>query len=333
MLTLFICFLTFTSIYGQEVNRNDTASRNILIFNDTIYTKWDSVTIGDTIKMPYSFFSTLRFMIDTLAIDTNKIPYLSAKGIRFSDSLEEVLKNNLTSLLERDEVRNAYVPAFFTSQKQTNFEDQTREKSPFDWVFVALFLYLSTLAFLRLQIPELYSIILHIKKKNLFPRTENLSKVLLYLSLIFASWIGFSLALTEGLHFWGFHFPFEPLLFSSILVFIYFSSKFLLKKISGWMFQMNNVVSEHLSIAINTNFTWVLIAFLVVIINHYVENNYLIWIICVIFCIIFLQKLFLEWIIFSNKLRFFEILLYLCTIEVFPLLLFAKYIMGSFYKI
>jgi len=329
-----IYFLTFASIYGQEINENDTNPTNALIFNDTTNIIFGTRIVGDTTKMLYFSIPILQFSIDSTTNDAIRVPYLSAKGISFTDSLEKALKNSLSILLEKNEAAKIYIPTFFTSKQQEFCENPTHEKPPFDWFFTALFLFLSMLAFLRLQIPNLSLTVLYKKRqRNSFQRTENLPKTLLFFLQIFASWIGFSLALTEILSFGEFHFPFDPLLFSSIIVFVYFFSKILLKKIFGWVFQLGNIVSDHQSVVVNTNFTWVLIAFFLVIINHYAANNYLIWIICFIFCINFLQKLVGGWIIFSKKLRFFEILLYLCTIEVLPLLLFARYVISYFYKV
>jgi hypothetical protein len=331
LLTPAIYFLTFTSIYGQEANRNDTASSNALIINDTAHAKLDSAIRGDTMKMPYLFVPISRFLIDTTAIDTTRIPYLSAKGIPFSDSLKEALKNSLSTLFEKNETAKTSIPTFFTSKQPKYSENLPREKQPFDWFFAALLLFLSILAVLRLLIPNLFSVVLHKKsQKDLFQRTDNLSKNWLRFLLTAASWIGFSLALREALSLGKFLFPFEPFLFSSVIVLVYFLSKYLLKKILGWIFQIEGIISEHLSIAAKTNFAWSLIAFFLVIINHYAANDYLIWVICLVFCINFLQKSVWEWIIFSQKLRFFEILLYLCTIEILPLLLFTKYVMNYF---
>jgi len=327
-ITLAICFLTAAAIYGQEANRNDTAFHNALIFSDTAHTRLDTAFRSDTTIRAYFPF---RFSIDTMAIDTTRVPYLSAKGIRFSDSLRDALKNSLSTLFEKNESPQTHIPPFFTSKQPKFWENLAREKPTFDWFFAALILFLSTLAFLRLQIPTLFPALWNKKKqRNLYQRTENLSKILLFLLQVFASWVVFSLALTEILSYWKFLFPFEPLFFSSVIVFIYIFAKFFLKKISSWLFQMGDIASEHLSIVVNANFSWGLAAFFLVVINHYAANDYLIWIICAVFCINFLQKLVLEWMIFSKKLRFFEILLYLCTIEILPLLLLARYVVNYF---
>jgi hypothetical protein len=327
---LIICCLTPNLIYGQEVSRNDTLPNNALISNDTLPAKADSIVIPDTVKTPYFPLSFWRHRLDTAAIDTTQIPYLSAAGISFTDSLKEALKNNLSKLFESGKTAESHIPTFFTKHLKS-YKELDKTKLSFDWFFAVFFSFLAILAVIRLCVPNLFSAVLYRKtQRDLLSKTEKLPKNFLFFLLIASSWMGFSLALAEVLAFWDFAFPFEPLLFSAAVVFAYFFSKYLLKKIAGWLFQMDDAVAEHLSIAVNTNFVWVLAAFLLVLLNHYAANSYIIWVICLIFGVNFLQRLVLEWIIFSKKQRKMEILLYLCTIEVLPLLLFGRYVMNYF---
>ena len=213
-----------------------------------------------------------------------------------------------------------------------------RTPLPFDWFFVAVFFYFAVLAFIRLQIPTINVLFLQAwqlkKQKSAFPKENNLPKGVFYL-LIICSWLGFSLVLAEVLSFFGFAFPFTPLLFTFTAIFLYFSLKYLLKQISNGLLCIPDAFSEQMSLSVKNDFAWTLLALPLVTINHYIApncfiNKYLIGIIGFIFCINFLQKFILSWILFFRKLKLLEILLYLCTIEILPLLLLARTAMNYF---
>lgn len=207
-----------------------------------------------------------------------------------------------------------------------------RTPLPFDWFFVAVFSYFVILALIRLLAPTMVFPIWQKKKqRNLFFKDANLPNYLLLL-LILCSWTGFSLALAEVLSFFGFVLPFQPLLFAFAMVFLYFFLKHLLRKISSGLLRIHEVISKQISLTINSDFVWTLITFPLIVLNHYIENDYLIWIICFIFCVNFLQKFILSWMLFFRKLKTLEILLYFCTIDILPLLLLARYTLNYFYE-
>jgi len=316
-ITLFFIFifLIINAIYGQEESEANLMPVSV-----------------DTVKLVRS--SIWITTIDTIVYDTNSVPYLSAEGIRFTDSLTAVLKNNFSSLLGKDRVQRRCNIPFFTSQPQPPFEKSLRKRENFDWFFILIFLFLTMLAVIRLSIPNFFRIFLSKKRKrDLYEDTDNVLKTLVQFILLTSSWTGFSLALSEVLSFLKFTFPYDILPVSFALPLIYFSMKYLAKRISGWIFRINKLITEHLARCVNVDFFWVLFAFLLVMINHYLKNDYLIWAVGGIFCINFLHKFFLACIIFSKKLAFLEILLYLCTLEILPILLFTKYlIMNYFYK-
>ena len=200
---------------------------------------------------------------------------------------------------------------------------------PFDWFFVVIFSYFVILAIIRLQAP---AIIFSIWQKKKQRNVEDNSPKFLIFSLILCSWTGFSLALAEVLSFFGFVLPFQPLLFVFAMVFLYFFLKHLLRKISSGLLRIHEVISKQISLTINSDFVWTLITFPLIVLNHYIENDYLIWIICFIFCVNFLQKFILSWMLFFRKLKTLEILLYFCTIDILPLLLLARYTLNYFYE-
>lgn len=218
---------------------------------------------------------------------------------------------------------------FFATQSQSEPQELTRPLPSFDWFFATVLLYFALLAVVRLLAPALvFPIGQRKKQRTVISKGDSVSSGLLFV-LILCSWLGFSLALAEVLSFWHFPFPFSPLLFTPMLIFCYFSVKYILKKIVNKLFRFQDLASEQMPLANNANFIGTLLAFPLIVINHYMENNFLIWAICVIFGINFLQKLFLSGRVFFKKLRILEILLYLCTIEILPLLLLARYIVDN----
>ena len=264
--------------------------------------------------------------------DSTTLPYLSAKELSFTDSLAEVLKNNFSNAIKSSDAAEDCTSNFFISKQKEFYEETNRSDFPFDWFFVVLFLFLVPLAFIRLQNPSLFlslQLVLGKKKQQeILPKTGSLSKNSGVFLLVICSWIGFSIAFIEILSFFDFSLPFEPLFFAFLLIFSYFFSKYLLEKMAAGLFQLEDVASNRIRMAVYANFVWALVGFPLAIINHYTENNYLFWIICLVFCANFLHKLVFSWIILSSKLKLFEILLYLCSIDVLPLLLFARYLMS-----
>ena len=233
-----------------------------------------------------------------------------------------------------NEVAETYPPAFFVTHPQKYDEELSRTALPFDWFFAIICLYAALLAFMRLQVPAIFFLfqqtLLGKKQRDLFSTIDNSLKDFLYFLLLLCSWIGFSLALMEALTFFGFTFPIKPTIFAFGVILCYFSLKYLLKRIASWVFRTNKEFSEYFPLTVHTNFVWALIAFPLLIFNHYIVNQYFIWIICFIFGINFLQKFVLEWVIFSKRMKPLEVSLYLCTIEVLPFLLFARYVMNCF---
>jgi hypothetical protein len=205
----------------------------------------------------------------------------------------------------------------------------------FDWFFIAIFAYAALLAAIRLQVPTmqmLFQQTLRVKKqKSIFSKENDLPKGLMYL-LIPCSWFGFSLALAEILPFFGIIPAFPTLPFAFTAVFLYFSLKFLLKQITNGLFRLRDDASDMMPLAVKANFIWSLLALPLITINHYIENNYLIWVIFGIFCVNFLQKFILNGIMLFKKLRTLGILFYLCTIEILPLLLLMRYAINYFYE-
>ena len=329
---LFTLLIIHSFTYGQDVNRNDTASSNTLIFSNTEHAVPDSTLWRDTAKIQYSWAKKPFFPDSAMVNDTTKIPYLSAKGTSFTDSLKEVLKNNLSTLTKRDDTADVSCSNFFILRQTASYSKSNRPQSPFDWFFAVLFLFLVTLAVIRLRNPDLFLPLQHIwskrKQKDAFPKTGNLSRNFGVLLLILCSWTGFSMAFAEVLSFFHFPFLFDPLFSAFAVLFAYSFAKYLLEKMTAWLFQSNSVASKRILMAVHTNFIWILAAIPLIVVNHYVANHFLCWIICFIFCMNLLHKLLFTWIIFSRKLHPLNILLYLCTIEILPLLLGIKYIIN-----
>lgn len=292
------------------------------------------LTLGIFVCLTVSIYGQDTTENEVFAYDTTQVPYFFSEEFSFPDSLKKELENSLSTLLERREiVENGNTTFFLARQQRENYNELNRKAIAFDWSLVGFFLYLILLALLRLQIPAVFFLLQQIlwgkKRRDLF-KIDNPLRDFLHFSLIVCSWIGISLALMEGLSFFNFAFPFEPVFFSLTFTFCYFFLKYFLKRISDWAFQMDSISTQHMLFAVNANFVWALVAFPLIVVNHSFENKYLIGIVCVIAGINFLQKLISGWMLFSQKLKNFENLLYLCTLEVFPFLLFARYILNCF---
>lgn len=239
-------------------------------------------------------------------------------------------------LLEADEAAEVSLPHFFIPQLQEACGEINRAKPAFDWFFVVLLCFCCLLAFVRLQNPNVFLLLWQVigkkKPREVFLKRDYASKNFLSLLLMVCSWMGFALALAEVLAFFGAAFPMEPLFFAFACLFFYYTGRYILRMTAMRLFQIGDLVVEYRQMSVSANFVGTLLTLPLVTINHYVPNAYLVWIICGFFGVYFIQKIFFVWIVFSKKLHGFEILLYLCTLELLPLLLCARYLFNYFIR-
>ena len=110
---------------------------------------------------------------------------------------------------------------------------------------------------------------------------------------------------------------------------IFYLAKFLLMKISGFIFSIQKLISGYLSILSISNFVYAIIAMPMLIFYQFITSSYqpyLLGLILILFCFNTIYKYLRTGGFILNNFQFpkFYLFLYLCTLEIMPLLIIYK---------
>jgi hypothetical protein len=105
--------------------------------------------------------------------------------------------------------------------------------------------------------------------------------------------------------------------------------KFLLMKISGFIFSIQKLISGYLSILSISNFVYAIIVMPMLIFYQFITSSYqpyLLGLILILFCFNTIYKYLRTGSFILNNFQFpkFYLFLYLCTLEIMPLLIIYK---------
>lgn len=270
--------------------------------------------------------------------------------LSLQDSLWNTLQTSLfgdRSLLDKQEEIH-----FLIQEQAKTFEDSPYLHSGFDWFFILALSFLLLLAFIRLRSSKTFSTSYEALTKGKFIEnsydSQNSFSKRLSLPLFICSWIGLSSILyIFSLFYTNYYYRLfdldknSVLLFSVILIAIYFAIRYFLYQSVSLLFNIKNIISEYQYLQTRMEFVVVILSFPFVFIYAYYcspsmlsEKNslhvyILLIIIALIFIILFTHKIIQGWGIFKRKFRLHEYFLYLCTIEILPLFIFVKFAINT----
>lgn len=268
----------------------------------------------------------------------------------YEDSLWNALQTNLYIGFPPEEKEETH---FLVQQQAKPFENLLYQNSEFDWFFIISLLFLSLLAIIRLRSVKIFATSYDVLLKGKFMDNsydnQNFSSKRLSLPLFICSWIGISFLLYILMFFCIKNNYFHVLqtdknsilIFSFIFIAICFIARFILLKLTSILFNMENVVSEYRYFLSHVDFILVILLFPFIFIYAYYgvfsfygeTYPFLISIplifIFLIFIILIFHKMIKGWEIFRKKFRLHEYFLYLCTVEILPLLGFLKFAIST----
>jgi hypothetical protein len=295
------------------------------------------------LMIPENISSQVFSTNDTLVWDTLQ---RQQSFLSYEDSLWNVLQTSLyinPPTLKQEETH------FIMQQTTKPFEDLSYSRSGFDWFFVISLVFLSLLVIVRLRSPKIFSTSYDSLQKGKltdgsYANQSSSSKQLAFL-LPICSWIGISLILYIFMFFCVqnnyLDIPqFDKnfiLKFSFVFTVIYFSIRFVLLKAMSVLFDIKNTVLEYQHLLGYVDFVLVILSFPFVFIYTYygippsyseeypLLKNISLILIFLIFIVLNAYKVIKGWGVFRRDFRLHEYFLYLCTIEILPLLVFLKF--------
>ncbi len=121
----------------------------------------------------------------------------------------------------------------------------------------------------------------------------------------------------------------DKYLFVCVCVGIFYFSKFVLMKMSGYVFSIQKLISGYLSILSISNFVYSIVIIPVLLFYQFVPTifqSYLLGLILILFCFNTIYKYLRTGSFILNNFQFpkFYLFLYLCTLEIMPLLIIYK---------
>lgn len=165
-----------------------------------------------------------------------------------------------------------------------------------------------------------------------FTRDDNFLKLrntLLYFILFTTV---YALLIKNLLHYFDITFEykgFQEYLFICVFTGLFYLLKFILMKFSGFIFSIQKLISGYLSIISISNFVYSIIIIPMLLFYEFVPNvyqTYLMGIILVLFCFNTIYKYLRTASFIINNFQFpkFYLFIYLCTLEIMPLLIIYK---------
>ena len=219
---------------------------------------------------------------------------------------------------------------FFTPTLSQPLEEHPHEVQQMDWFFIISLLFVLLLAIIKLNFYYPFtSSYKELVKENPSKHAYNndiLQTSFLSLLLVVCTCIVFSLV---------FYVIFNPLyeqenisifLWTFIMIMCFFFIRFLLLKSVGLLFNIRNIISEWVNLTTMLDFLSSVLCLPFVFIAYYYSFSWFLILPLIIFIGVFLIRCTRGWNIFKRGLRIYEYFLYLCTIEILPLLLLLKFV-------
>jgi hypothetical protein len=266
------------------------------------------------------------------------------------DSLWEALQTSLFNAPPPSQTKETH---FLLQEPAKPFEDKSYFSDGFDWFFIISLIFLVLLTFIRLNSNKILSPAFTTLAKGKFTESSydslhSPSKRLSF-PLVICSWIGISFILYLFLFYCirvGYLEIAETdknliLKFSFIFIALCFFIRYIFFGLTSLLFDMKNMLSEYQYLLTRIDFLLVILTFPFVFIDAYYgittfSQGELTWLVIAPVLIIFLilivliiYKIIRGWAIFRKRFHLYEYFLYLCTIEILPLLVFLKFAIST----
>jgi hypothetical protein len=223
--------------------------------------------------------------------------------------------------------------SFLVQTPALPFENRSRSTSEFDWGFILFFVFLLLLAFIKANflkpLKTSYKILTNGTYNQNTSKPELIYPYFSIFPLIVCSWIIFSFILYTFICQSIDRSGNIILLWSFIFSLIFFIIRFFLLKLVGVLFDMKNAISEVKYLTKMINFIIALLTFPFIFINYYYSFPFFLIFVALIFVGLFIYRVLLGWNFLKQKFRIHEYFLYLCTIEILPVLILLKFILNE----
>ncbi len=125
----------------------------------------------------------------------------------------------------------------------------------------------------------------------------------------------------------------EKYIFICLCTGVFYLSKFILMKISGYVFSIQKLISGYLSVLSISNFVYSIIIIPILLFYQFVPSifqSYLLGLVLILFCFNTIYKYLRTGSFILNNFQFpkFYLFLYLCTLEIMPLLIIYKVLLA-----
>jgi len=219
--------------------------------------------------------------------------------------------------------------SFLNSELSQPFEDRPNVLRELDWFFIISLIFLLLLALIKLNfrkpITLFYKELVGSHKPHAYKNDLSQTRFA-FLPLVICACIVFSLAFYVAFNQLSKQENIPILLWTFIMVMLFLLIRSFLLRIVGLLFKMKNIIFEWENLTTVLNFISAILCFPFVFIAYYYSSSILLTLAFIIFSIAFLLRFVRGWTIFQKGLRWYEYFLYLCTIEILPILMLLKFV-------
>jgi len=217
--------------------------------------------------------------------------------------------------------------SFLNSELSQPFEDRPNVLHQLDWFFIISLIFLFLLAFIKLNsrksLTSFYKELVSSPSPRAYKNDISQTRFT-FLPLVICACIVFSLAFYVLFNQLSALENMPILLWTFVMVMFFLLIRFFLLKIVGLLFDMRSIISEWENLTTTLNFISAILCFPFVFIAYYYSSLFILALAFTIFALVFLFRFVRGWTIFRKKMRWYEYFLYLCTIEILPLLMLLK---------
>ena len=227
--------------------------------------------------------------------------------------------DNFSSTLQGEE------KSFLNTTFSQPFEDRPLAPHTSDWVIIISLILLFLLAFVKLIFRKPFVELMKGNSKSQAYNSDVSRTRLPSFFFVTCTCTIFSLAVYVFFYQLSENKDIMIFLRTFIMVAVFFIFRLFLVKFVGLLFNLKQSLSEWNYLIAMLNFVSSVACFPVIFIAYHYSFSFFWGLVLAVFAAVFLFGFVRGWTIFSKKIRVYEYFLYLCTIEILPLLIFFKF--------